>query len=145
MVRPADQQDNPSASGASLAAECFLLMGHLTGDFSYHDKYERIVKAGSRLIEAAPLAAGHLLAVLTTARMDFREVAITGPEALIWARRLSQTYRPNVIAVPSTAPNEDIPLLSGRYKEGATLAYVCEKGVCQTPADSYEAMASLLG
>ena len=145
VVRPVDQQDNPSASGASLAAECFLLMGHLTGDFSYHDKFEQIVKAGSRLIEAAPLAAGHLLAVLATARMGYKEVAITGPEALDWTRRLSQTYRPNIITAPSTTPNEQIPLLSGRYKEGATLTYVCEKGVCQTPVDSYETMVSLLG
>ncbi len=144
VVRPVDQQDNPSPSGASLAAECFLLMGHLTGDFSYHEQFEQIARAGARLIEAAPSAAGHLLAVLTTARRGCQEVAILGPDAPDWARRLSRTYRPNVITVFSTAPNEEIPLLAGRYQEGKTLAYVCERGVCQTPVDSYDQIPPLL-
>ena len=144
VVRPVDQQDNPSPSGASLAAECFLLMGHLTGDFSYHEKMERIARAGARLIEAAPLAAGHLLAVLTAARPGFKEVAIVGPEALDWARFLSRTYRPNVMVVPSATPNEEVPLLAGRYQEGKTLAYVCERGLCQTPVDDYDQIPPLL-
>ena len=144
VVRPPDQQDNPSASGASLAAECYLLMGHLTGDYSYHDRYEQIVRSGDRLVGAAPSAAGHLLAVLATSQMGYREVALTGPASLEWAGMLTSTYRPNVLVAPTLVPDETVPVLRGRYREGETLAYVCEQGVCQTPVASYEEMVALL-
>ena len=144
VVRPPDQQDNPSASGASLAAECYLLMGHFTGEFEYHDRFEQIVRSGDRLMEAAPSAIGHLLAVLATSHMGYREVALTGPAALRWARTLASRYRPNVLVAPATEPEERVPVLRGRFREGQTLAYVCERGVCQKPVDSSEEMLSLL-
>ena len=144
VVRPPDQQDNPSASGASLAAECYLVVGHLTGDFSYHDRYEQIVRSGDRLVDAAPSAVGHLLAALATSQLGCREVALTGPAALEWAGMLTSTYRPNVLVASTLGPDEAVPVLRGRYREGETLAYVCERGVCQTPVGSYEELVALL-
>ena len=144
VVRPPDQQDNPSASGASLAAECYLILGHLTGDFTYHDRFEQIVRSGDRLVEAAPSAAGHLLAILATSQSGYREVALAGPASLEWAARLSSAYRPDVLVAPTLEPDETVPVLHGRYREGETLAYVCERGVCQTPVSSYEQMMALL-
>jgi hypothetical protein len=144
VVRPPDQQDNPSASGASLAAECYLIIGHLTGDFTYHDRFEQIVRSGHRLVEAAPSAAGHLLAVLATSQAGYREVALAGPDSLEWAARLASAYRPNVLVAPTTEPDDTVPVLAGRYREGETLAYVCERGVCRTPVSTYEQMAAQL-
>ena len=144
VVRPPDQQDNPSASGASLAAECYLVVGHLTGDYSYHDRYEQIVRSGDRLVGAAPSAAGHLLAVLATSQMGYQEVALTGPASLEWAGMLASTYRPNIVVAPSLGPDRRVPLLADRHREGQTLAYVCERGVCRTPVASYDEMVALL-
>lgn len=146
VVRPVDQQDNPSASGASLAAECYALTAHLTGDFSYYDRCEQIMKAAARLVEAAPGAAGHLLAVLAAAEMGYKEAAITGPDAVEWASRLAKEYRPNVIAAPAAVASaaEAVPLLAGRFHSGETRAYVCERGVCLRPVDDYQAMVSQL-
>ena len=144
VVRPADQQDNPSASGASLAAECYLLMSAFTGEGRYRDLFEQIVKAGARLIERAPFATGHLLATLATARMGMREIALTGPTADEWATRLAASYRPNVVIAAATEPAESIPLLSGRYRPNSTLAYVCEQMMCQAPVDSYADLMALL-
>ncbi len=144
VVRPPDQQDNPSASGASLAAECYLLMGHLTGDFGYHDHYERIIRAGDRLMEAAPSAVGWLLATLAVFQQGYQELALVGPSALDWAGRAATTYRPNLVVAPALGPDARVPLLQGRHREGRTLAYVCERGVCHTPVDSFEALTELL-
>ncbi|MXZ07167.1 MAG: thioredoxin domain-containing protein [Acidimicrobiia bacterium] len=144
VVRPVDQQDNPSASGASLAAECFFLMGRLTGEYRFHEQFERIVRAGDRLAEAAPSAVGHLLAVLATSLMDFKEVALCGPDALEWTGRLNQDYRPDLVLAPSTGPNEQIPILSGRYRQDRTVGYVCRNGVCDLPVESYEELEDLL-
>ena len=137
VVRPSDQQDNPSASGASLAAECYLLLGHLTGDHRYHECFEQIVRAGDRLLEAAPSAAGHLLAVLATSQMGIREVALTGPRALEWAGRLAGAYRPDLVLAPSRGPGGEVPVVAGRYREDETLGYVCERGACRMPVGSY--------
>ena len=144
VVRPTDQQDNPSASGASLAAEAYLLMALLTGESSYLDQHERIVKAGATLIERAPSAAGHLLAVHATARRRYREIALVGPKALEWSRRLAGEYRPNVIVAASVEPESAVPLLAGRHQGLQTMAYVCEQMVCQRPVDTYAALVELL-
>ena len=144
VVRPVDQQDNPSASGASLAAECYLLLGHLTGDFGYHDRYEQIVRAGDRLLEAAPGAVGHLLAVLAAAHMGYREVVLTGPASPEWSAKLAAAYRPDVLVARSAGPDDPVPIVKGRRREGESLAYVCEMGVCRTPVTSYEDLESLL-
>ena len=144
VVRPADQQDNPSASGASLAAECYLLVGHLTGDHRYHDRFEQIVRAGDRLLEAAPSAVGHLLAVLATSQLGVREVAVTGPRSPEWAGRLATAYRPDLGVAQSSGPADEVPVLAGRHREGETLGYVCERGVCQVPVGSYEELAAQL-
>ncbi len=142
VVRPSDQQDNPSASGASLAAECYLLLGHLTGDYRYHDRFEQIVRAGDRLLDAAPSAAGHLLAALATSQMGVREVAVTGPRALEWAGRLAGAYRPDLVVAPSPHPDEEVPVVAGRHQEGKTLGYVCERGVCRVPVGSFGELAA---
>ncbi|MCY4622948.1 MAG: thioredoxin domain-containing protein [bacterium] len=142
VVRPSDQQDNPSASGASLAAECYLLLGHLTGDHRYHESFEQIVRAGDRLLDAAPSAAGHLLAVLATSQMGIREVAVTGPGALEWAGRLAGSYRPDLVVAPSPGHDEEVPLVAGRYREGETLGYVCERGACRMPVGSYSELSA---
>ena len=142
VVRPSDQQDNPSASGASLAAECYLLLGHLTGDYRYHDRFEQIVRAGDRLLDAAPSAAGHLLAALATSQMGVREVAVTGPRALEWAGRLAGAYRPDLVVAPSPDPDEEVPVVAGRHQEGKTLGYVCERGVCRVPVGSFGELAA---
>ena len=144
IVRPTNQQDNPIASGASLAAECFQLMSLFTGDHSYRDEYDKIVRASAPLIDEAPTAVGHLLALSATDRMGFREVALTGPDALDWSARLAETYRPNVVIAATTEPNDDIPLLKGRFRDSGTWAYVCRDMVCDAPVDSYEALISLL-
>ena len=144
VVRPADQQDNPSASGASLAAECYLLLGHLTGDHRYHDRFEQIVRAGDRLLEAAPSAVGHLLAVLATSQVGVREVAVTGPRSPEWAGRLATGYRPDLVVAQSSSPADEVPVLAGRHREGETLGYVCELGVCKVPVGSYEELAAQL-
>ena len=127
-----------------MAAECFQLMSLFTGESHYHDQYLRIVKAGARLVENAPSAAGHLLAVLATARMGLREVALTGPEAPAWAGRLAATYRPNVVIAPATEPADEIPLLAGRFRPSGTHGFVCEQMVCQLPVTTYEALTALL-
>ncbi len=142
--RPTDQQDNPSASGASLAAEAFLILGHLTGDQRYHDRFEQTVKAGDRLLEAAPTAVGHLLAVLATHEMGIKEVAVTGPEARGWTGRIAATFRPDLILAPSTDPGDGVPVAQGRHQPGETLGYVCEMGACRTPAADYESLVGQL-
>ena len=144
VVRPTDQQDNPSASGASLAAEAFLLVSLFTGDLAYADQYERIVKAGSTLIERAPSAAAHLLAVHATARSRYREVALAGPDASIWAGRLATEYRPNVIVAAADSPVDGVPLLEDRFTGSETRAFVCEQMVCALPVTTYEELVALL-
>jgi uncharacterized protein YyaL (SSP411 family) len=146
ITRPIDQQDNPTASGASLAAEALLLQWLYTGDGAGIAQFEQIVRAGALLAERAPLAVGHLLAVLAGYHAGMREVAVVGSDADRLARRVWSRYRPNVVLAVDRdgGAGELVPLLAGRHRQGETLAYVCERMVCAAPVADGEALDALL-
>jgi len=146
ITRPTDQQDNPTASGASLAAEAFLIHAAYTGEPSSLQHYERIVQAGGSLVEQAPTAVAHLAAVHATRLAGIKELALVGPDAATMATTVWEQYRPHVVlAVDRSGKGGDIvPLLAHRSVEGKTLAYVCEQMVCAAPVETSEELSALL-
>ncbi len=140
ITRPKDQMDNPAPSGNSLAAEALLFLAAYTGDGDLRRLAEDTLRAGTRIAERYPSAAGHLLAVLTSVARGFTEVAIVGEEAPTFARRLWSRFRPHVVAAWSTDGAEEPPLLAGRGEAGRTLAYVCEGFVCDLPVETPSAL-----
>ena len=135
IVRPRDQMDNPAPSGSSLAAEAYLRLGLYTGDTTWLSRFEQVLLASGRLVDRAPSAVGHLLAVMTSYENGIREVAIVGPNADTMADVVWSSYRPHlVLAIDRDGSDEArVPLLAGRYRPGETLAYVCEQMVCRAP------------
>jgi len=146
ITRPTDQQDNPTASGASVAAEAFRVHHAYTGDPTSMDEYLHIVRAAAALFDRAPLAIGHLAGVHATHLAGITEVALVGSDAQRFARSVWDRYRPEVVLAVDPAGNEGstVPLLAGRSVAGRTVAYVCEERVCSAPVESVEELATLL-
>ncbi len=72
------------------------------------------------------------------------EVAITGPQAEEFRRKLSQHFLPNDI-LTGTLTNSTLPLLQGRSNDAQTTLYVCRDRACQLPVHSVaEALAQLV-
>jgi len=151
IARPKNLYDNPTPSDNSLAAEALSYLAAATGDASMLDRIETIARLAGVLVEQAPSATGHLLAVLSTAR-DQQELAIVGdaddPRTAELLEVARERFRPGVfVAVGHPGdPDPAIPLLRDRPAgpDGAPRAYLCRGFVCDAPVSNPEALRGLL-
>ncbi|MGH3668792.1 MAG: thioredoxin domain-containing protein, partial [Acidimicrobiia bacterium] len=95
------------------------------------------------LMERYPSMVGHHLGVLHSF-LESRELAVVGSDWADLAGVYWSSYRPNVVLAPSSTGEEPIPLLEGRSKPGATLAYVCQNHVCALPTSDPDDLAGQL-
>ncbi len=140
LARHKDLMDNPAPSGNSMATDALLRLSALTGDGALVDAAEGAMRAAALLVERSPSAVGHLLGAIDFDVSGAVEVAVVGEDAERLSRPVWEEYRPNlVLAVDRHGADGDaVPLLAGRHRAGATLAYVCEDFVCQAPVESPE-------
>lgn len=68
-------------------------------------------------------------------QLPFKELAITGKEAVKYLFELNKQYLPNVVFAVSNEQSE-LPLLKDRFVDGKTLIYVCENNACNLPLES---------
>lgn len=69
----------------------------------------------------------------------FREVIITGPEAILKSQKILSNYFPNTqVYVCSEEPKDILPLFKDKFVNHNTLIYICEKGSCKLPTSSTE-------
>ncbi len=146
ITRPTDQQDNPTAAGASLAAEAYMMHAAYTGESSSLDRYQEILLAGAELFKRSPSAVAYLAAVHATTLAGIKEVALVGEESASLAATVWKDYRPHVMLAVDRAgeDGEVVPLLAGRSVSGKTLAYVCEEMLCAAPVETAAELAGLL-
>jgi uncharacterized protein len=146
LVRQKDLMDNPSPSGTSMATEALLRLAAYTGESELLALAENAMRATALLVQRSPSAVGHMLGAIDFDTSGALEIAITGSDADRLARVVREGYRPNIVlAVDRNGDGADsIPLLASRYREGETLAYVCEDFVCQAPVSDEAALRSLL-
>ena len=144
ITRPKDQMDNPLPSGSSLAAEAFLVRSLYTGQDQA--AFEAAVREAGALFQQFPTAAAHMLGLVASRELGLVEVAVAGPSAAEWARSFWGEFRHNcVLAVDDTDALSAIPLMSGRWSDTQTRAFLCRGFVCDLPAESAEAFEQQLG
>ena len=146
ITRPKDQMDNPLPSGASLAIEALLWLSLYTGEAGLREAAESAILESATLVASYPSAAGHLLAVLASMSIGFREVAVVGPEANVLGRVVWEEFRPQVVLAmdqPGTG-GRTIPLLRDRDPAGETLAFVCEGFACRLPVGTPDELRTQL-
>jgi uncharacterized protein YyaL (SSP411 family) len=140
IARPKSLTDNPTPSGNSLAAEALSLLAAATADTSLDDRIAAISRLASQVVEHAPAAAGHLLAVLHST-MNRLELAIVGdpadPRTATLIDAVRSSFRPHVflaVGDPSD-PEPAVPLLRERPAgpDGRPTAYLCRGAVCDAP------------
>ena len=147
MADPQDLFDNPLPSGNSLAAEALLQLSLSTGEQRYREAADAALRAGSGIAARYPTAVGHLLAVAASVEIGVKEVAVVGPEAEELSRVVWERFRPGVLLASSTEGSgaDEVPLLADRWRPGDTLAYVCQRFVCQAPVSDPTALRAELG
>jgi uncharacterized protein YyaL (SSP411 family) len=147
VARRKDLEDAPIPSGGSSAAFGLLRLSALTGE---HD-YERHAVGQLRLVHEIaprhPTAFGHLLCALDFHLRTVREVALVGPpeDVARLASVVRSQLRPGLVLAGGPAPDDAIPLLSGREPvDGRAAAYVCEHFACKRPVTEPDELAALL-
>jgi uncharacterized protein len=148
MLRPADPMDGATPSGASAIAEALLTAAHLV-DSERAERYlgaagEALI-AHSVLLERAPRAAGHWLAVTEAAVRGPLQIAVAcrpaGSSLLADARRLAPGG-----AIVVGGEKDSSALLADRDRvDGADAAYVCRGRVCDLPVTGASELKAALG
>ncbi len=143
IKRPKSLSDNPLPSGNAMAAEALLILASYTGEAEARGTAIGALAASGALIDRYPSMVGHHLSVLHSVGR-FRELAIVGPQPrpltdVYWGR-----FRPHVVLATSAREDDRVPLLAGRGRADATLAYVCENQICNLPTSDPEVVRAQL-
>ena len=148
IARPRDPLDGATPSGASLVAEALLLAGQLADDNragEYLDLADATLARSGPIIERAPTAAGHWLAIAQTRIAGPVQVAVAQTAGSDGAFAAAIRRRaPGGVVVVAGAP-DSIPLLAGRAPvAGADAAYICRGSVCSLPETDLDGVLSHL-
>ena len=145
IVRPQDFFDNATPSENSLAADALLRLAAVTGDLTWSENSERLLRFLGPAMTQYPTSFGMLLGAYERALTPAVEVAVVGPDralSTVWARRVIA----NGVGVrsPDGTGAGLTPLLEARPFAGTTLAYVCENFACRTPVSEARELDELL-
>lgn len=137
ITRPSDPTDTATPSGASLMAEA-LMLGSLLAPLGRASRYEGLaqttVQRAGVLLERAPRAAGHWLAVAEALVAGPIQVAVAeGEDSDGRVASAARRRAPGGAVVVSGRP-DSLPLLAGRGPvAGSDAAYVCRGHTCDLP------------
>jgi len=153
IARTKDWYDNATPGGNSVAAHVLLKFALLTGDESYRQKAEQILKMLKPAMMRSPSAFGHLLCALDFSLSSPYEIALVGSSESADMRTLADSvfkrYLPNkVVALANPADSraaEAIKLLENRSQiEGKATAYVCRNFYCEAPVTAHQQLEEQL-
>jgi uncharacterized protein YyaL (SSP411 family) len=143
ITRSTDSSDNVIPSGNSAMAKNLLLLS------KYFDKpeYEQmsLTMLNNMLDDVLknPIYYSNWAIVLDMHLNLNKELVIMGKDAVEKAKKINRHYLPNVL-ITGSIEMSDLPLMSGRYREGRTLFYICENKSCGLPSDNIEETVHLL-
>jgi uncharacterized protein YyaL (SSP411 family) len=138
IARQKDLLDNATPSANSTAAVALYRLSAMTGEGRYEQHAHRIMQLLDQIMHKAPSAAGNALSALHIMNSGITEIVIPG-NSPIFLDVVRESWRPNAVVLwgnPDTSP-----LWQGR-NEG--MAYVCERNVCMTPAQTAEILRTQL-
>jgi hypothetical protein len=143
VARRKDLEDHPIPSGNSSAALALLRLAALTGEHSYEERAEGVLRLLHPLAARHPHAFPHLLQAIDFHLAEVREVALAGDETAALERAVRGEFRPHVVL--AGGPADGVPLLQGREPvDGRAAAYVCRRFACRRPVTEPDELLELL-
>src|SRR3954463_4521137 len=104
VARRKDLEDTPIPAGNSSAALGLLRLAALTGEASYTEYADGVLRLLHRIAPQHPTSFGHLLQALDWAPGRPREVALVGPQLGDLERVVRSTLRPRLVVAGGTGP-----------------------------------------
>ncbi|MEX2448829.1 MAG: thioredoxin domain-containing protein [Solirubrobacterales bacterium] len=159
IARRKEIGDHPIPSGNSSAALGLLRLEALSGERSYGEWAEGVLRLFARAAPRRPEAFAHLLRALDFQLSPPKQVALVAPSpggsaelpggsaeplAPLTAAVRSE-HRPHLVLAGGSEGTQAPPLLENRVAvAGKSTAYVCENFSCRQPVTDPDALASLL-
>ena len=147
VMRPKELFDNAIPSANSVMALQLQRLALLTGEGSYEEHALGAIRLVRDAAVRSPQGFGHLLEAIDFYTGDPVEIVIIGHDPGDMLEVVRQRYLPNKVLVvaPDESARDRIPLLADRGSDGgSSTAYVCRRGVCQTPVTDAALLARQL-
>jgi uncharacterized protein YyaL (SSP411 family) len=145
IVRRKEIGDHPIPSGNSAAALGLLRLEALTGERSYGEQAEGVLRLFANAAPRQPDAFAHLLRALDFQLTATKEVALIGNDLTELSTVVRSGYRPYLVLAGGPGGSDTPPLLAERPElDGKAAGYVCENFTCQAPVNTPKHLAELL-
>ncbi len=145
IARRKEIGDHPIPSGNSAMALGLLRLEALTGERSYGEQADGVLRLFAKAAPRQPDAFAHLLRALDFQLAATKEVALIGDDLGKLAAVVRAGYRPHLVLAGGPVGSDAPPLLTDRPQLGGRpTAYVCEHFACQAPVTAPEQLAALL-
>ncbi|MCO5168758.1 MAG: thioredoxin domain-containing protein [Planctomycetes bacterium] len=156
LFRPEDPFDGAVPSGAFVAAQVLLRLGHLTGNAALTERALGALRAHAQTLGRAPGAMPSAAGALDLALGPWREVTLAGapddPALRALSREVHRRYLPRTVLAHRPADEAAarelaalVPMLAAQPPlEGRATAYVCRDYVCDLPTQDVGRLAASL-
>jgi uncharacterized protein YyaL (SSP411 family) len=145
IARRKEIGDHPIPSGNSAVAFGLLRLEALTGERSYGEQADGVLRLFAPATARAPDAFAHLLRALDFQLSPTKEVALIGDDLDELAAVVRSRHRPHLVLAGGPEGSDAPPLLADRpLVDGRPAAYVCESFACQAPVTSAKQLADQL-
>jgi uncharacterized protein YyaL (SSP411 family) len=145
IARRKEIGDHPIPSGNSAAAVGLLRLEALSGERSYGEQAEGVLRLFVKAAPRQPDAFAHLLRALDFQLAPTKEVALIGDDLTELSATVRSRYRPHLVLAGGPAGSNTPPLLADRTQvDGGAAAYVCENFSCRVPVTTPKHLADLL-
>jgi hypothetical protein len=145
IARRKEVGDHPIPSGNSAAALGLLRLEALSGERSYGEWADGVLRLFAKAAPRRPDAFAHLLRALDFQLAPTREVALIGADLTELANVVRSRHRPHLVLAGGPEGSDVPPLLADRTEvEGRPAAYVCERFACQAPVTEPRQLEALL-
>jgi uncharacterized protein YyaL (SSP411 family) len=145
IARRKEVGDHPIPSGNSSAAMGLLRLAALTGERSYEQQAEGVLRLHAAPARRHPESFAHLLRAIDFHQAPTKEVALVGDDLTGLAATVRAQHRPHLVLAGGPEGTDTPELLQGRTAvEGRPTAYVCESFTCKAPVTNAASLSALL-
>jgi len=138
VVRKKELIDNATPSGNGTMALNLLRLSTLFGEMEHRQIALEMLARVKDSMERYPGSFTKWACAACRAVHPSFEVAVTGPEAGVFAARILQNYLPNAEVMAAEKPVSGFRLLEGRESREKTLIYICRHFSCRMPEEQVE-------
>ncbi|WP_174614324.1 thioredoxin domain-containing protein [Virgibacillus ihumii] len=136
LTREKEIYDGALPSGNSVAANCLVRLGHLTGETNYFNNMEEMSYAFHNDVSSAVAASTHFIQSVLFMEYPSKEVVVIGDENE-FTNQLQVDFNPDISLLVTENPDtlSDTAAFASEYRKigNRTSIYICENFTCHQP------------